>query len=73
MAKGIPCQQKGYILRGKIKDASGNPLFRIYLVVTRVEKSAKIFSVLFTTYKILWMKKSYAQKNNFSFFHNKDV
>ena len=29
VAKGIPCQQKGYILRGKIKDASGNPLFRI--------------------------------------------
>ena len=23
VAKGIPCQQKGYILRGKIKDASG--------------------------------------------------
>ena len=27
IAKGIPCQQKGYILRGKIKDASGGLLF----------------------------------------------
>ena len=31
IAKGIPCQQKGYILRGKIKDASGGLR---YVVVT---------------------------------------
>ena len=41
VAKGIPCQQKGYILRGKIKDASGNPLFRIKLYFHKSRKISK--------------------------------
>ena len=51
VAKGIPCQQKGYILRGKIKDASGNCLFRIKLYFHKSRKISKknVFSVLLTT------------------------
>ena len=36
VAKGIPCQQKGYILRGKIKDASGFAKLSFELEVCRI-------------------------------------
>jgi len=36
VAKGIPCQQKGYILRGKIKDASGMAKLSFELEVCRI-------------------------------------
>lgn len=36
IAKGIPCQQKGYILRGKIKDASGMAKLSFELEVCRI-------------------------------------
>ncbi|TRY75718.1 hypothetical protein TCAL_08671 [Tigriopus californicus] len=35
-AKGIPCQQKGYILRGKIKDQSGMAKLSFELEVCRI-------------------------------------
>lgn len=36
VSKGIPCQQKGYILRGKIKDASGMAKLSFELEVCRI-------------------------------------
>jgi len=36
VAKGIPCQQKGYILRGKIKDSSGFAKLSFELEVCRI-------------------------------------
>ena len=36
VAKGIPCQQKGYILRGKIKDATGYAKLSFELEVCRI-------------------------------------
>jgi len=36
ISKGIPCQQKGYILRGKIKDASGMAKLSFELEVCRI-------------------------------------
>ncbi len=36
VAKGIPCQQKGYILRGKFKDASGFAKLSFELEVCRI-------------------------------------
>ena len=36
IAKGIPCQQKGYILRGKFKDASGFAKLSFELEVCRI-------------------------------------
>ncbi len=36
VSKGIPCQQKGYILRGKIKDASGLAKLSFELEVCRI-------------------------------------
>jgi len=36
VAKGIPCQQKGYILRGKIKDSSGYAKLSFELEVCRI-------------------------------------
>ena len=36
VAKGIPCQQKGYILRGKFRDASGFAKLSFELEVCRI-------------------------------------
>uniref|UniRef100_A0A0K2TXA4 non-specific serine/threonine protein kinase n=1 Tax=Lepeophtheirus salmonis TaxID=72036 RepID=A0A0K2TXA4_LEPSM len=36
MSKGIPCQQKGYILRGKVRDASGISKLSFELEVCRI-------------------------------------
>ena len=36
ISKGIPCQQKGYILRGKIKDKSGMAKLSFELEVCRI-------------------------------------
>jgi len=36
VAKGIPCQQKGYILRGKFRDASGLAKLSFELEVCRI-------------------------------------
>ena len=36
IAKGIPCQQKGYILRGKIKDQAGMAKLSFELEVCRI-------------------------------------
>ncbi len=36
VSKGIPCQQKGYILRGKIRDASGYAKLSFELEVCRI-------------------------------------
>eukprot|EP00096_Caligus_rogercresseyi_P005290 TRINITY_DN2049_c0_g1_i3.p1 TRINITY_DN2049_c0_g1~~TRINITY_DN2049_c0_g1_i3.p1 ORF type:complete len:633 (+),score=214.86 TRINITY_DN2049_c0_g1_i3:46-1944(+) len=36
MSKGIPCQQKGYILRGKVRDASGLSKLSFELEVCRI-------------------------------------
>ena len=36
VSKGIPCQQKGYILRGKIRDSSGFAKLSFELEVCRI-------------------------------------
>jgi maternal embryonic leucine zipper kinase len=36
VAKGIPCQQKGYVLRGKVKDAAGVANLSFELEVCRI-------------------------------------
>jgi len=35
-SKGIPCQQKGYVLRGKVKDPSGAARLSFELEVCRI-------------------------------------
>merc|ERR1711971_70423 len=64
VAKGIPCQQKGYILRGKIKDASGMAKLSFELEVCRIPNlnvvgiRRKRLKVIFSIKNIIYKKFS---------------